>query len=286
MRGCKTEPGVLLPIQQGFKVISPFIVPSFIMNSGSGVAAVELDAQGPNYCIGGYGGEGTGGAVSIAQAYRFLSTGVTDVMIAGGSEACLTECVVAGFNKLPDMQCNDIDTVCRAFDKDSKGYVLGEAAGLLILETEEHAKARGADIYCELAGFAVAHGIDGEFVDGSMPTADALSAAIRNALKDSGVAKEDVSYVSAHGAGVPAYDLVEAKGITDAFGDHAKTLKVSAIKSQVGNTLAAAGGLEAAVCAKMLRDGVVPGTARLSNAVTDSLDFCRCLCWLALSVRA
>ena len=211
LQGCKTEPGVVLPIQQGFKVISPFIVPSFIMNSGSGVAAVELDAQGPNYCIGGYGGEGTGGAVSIAQAYRFLSTGVTDVMIAGGSEACITECVVAGFNKLPDMQSNDVETMSRAFDKNSKGYLLGEAAGLLILETEEHAKARGASIYCELAGFAVSHGMDSEFVDGGMPTADALAAAINNALKDSGVAKTDVSYVSAHGSGVPAYDAVEAK---------------------------------------------------------------------------
>ena len=133
----------------GFKVISPFIVPSFIMNSGSGVAAVELDAQGPNYCIGGYGGEGAGGAVSIGQAYRFLSTDVADVMIAGGSEACLTECVVAGFNKLSDMQCNDIEHICKAFDKNSKGYALGEAAGLLVLETLEHAKARGAKIYCE-----------------------------------------------------------------------------------------------------------------------------------------
>jgi 3-oxoacyl-[acyl-carrier-protein] synthase II len=134
----------------GFKVISPFIVPSFIMNSGSGVAAVELDAQGPNYCIGGYGGEGAGGAISIGQAYRFASTGVADVMIAGGAEACLTECVVAGFNKLGDMQSDE--DVCKAFDKKSKGYALGEAAGVLILETEEHAKARGATIYCELAG--------------------------------------------------------------------------------------------------------------------------------------
>lgn len=247
------------------------------MNSGSGVAAVELDAQGPNYCIGGYGGEGTGGAVSIAQAFRFLSTGVSDVMIAGGSEACLTECVVAGFNKLPDMQSNDLDTMSRAFDKNSKGYVLGEAAGLLILETEDHAKARGADIYCELAGFAVTHGIDSEFVDGGMPTAEALTTAINKALEDSGVAKTDVSYVSAHGSGVPACDAVEAKGIESAFGDHAKSLKVSGIKNQLGNTLAAAGGLEAAVCAKMLRDGVAPGTARLSDAVTDGLDFCRCV---------
>jgi len=243
----------------GFKVISPFIVPSFIMNSGSGVAAVELDAQGPNYCIGGYGGEGTAGAVSIAQAYRFLSTGITDVMLAGGSESCLTECVVAGFNKLADMQCDEIENVNRAFDKNSKGYMLGEAAGLLVLETEEHAKARGADIYCELAGFGVAHGIDQQFVDGSMPTAEALSTAITKALADSGVARTDVKYVSAHGAGVPAYDSIEAAGIELAFGDHAKSLKISAIKNQLGNTLAAAGGLEAAVCAKMLRDGVVPG---------------------------
>ena len=257
----------------GFKVISPFIVPSFIMNSGSGVAAVELDAQGPNYCIGGYGGEGAGGSVSIGQAYRFLSTDVADVMIAGGSEACLTQCVVAGFNKLSDMQCNEIDHTCKAFDKNSKGYALGEAAGLLVLETEEHAKARGAKIYCEVAGFGVAHGIDSEFVDGAMPTASALSSAITSALAESGVGAGDVSYVSAHGSGVPAYDTVEAEGLKLAFGDHAKKLKISGIKNQVGNTLAAAGGLEAAVCAKMLRDGVVPGTARTSEPVSD-LDFC------------
>jgi len=163
--------------------------------------------------------------------------------------------------------------VNRAFDKNSKGYMLGEAAGLLVLETEEHAKARGAEIYCELAGFGVAHGIDQKFVDGSMPTAEALSTAITKALADSGVPKTDVKYVSAHGAGIPAYDTVEAAGLQHAFGDHAKSLKISAIKNQLGNTLAAAGGLEAAVCAKMLRDGVVPGTARLTDAVSP-LDFC------------
>ena len=258
----------------GFKVISPFIVPSFIMNSGSGVAAVELDAQGPNYCIGGYGGEGAGGAISIGQAYRFLSTGVADVMIAGGSESCLTECVVAGFNKLGDMQNNEQDHLNLAFDKKSKGYALGEGAGVLVLETEQHAKARGAKIYCELAGFGVAHGLDSKYVEGGMPTTESLASAITSALRDSGVDKTQVGYVSAHGAGIPQYDSIEAEAIQHAFGDHSKSLKLSAIKNQLGNSLAAAGALEAAVCAKALHDGVVPGTQKLTDPVVSGLDFC------------
>jgi 3-oxoacyl-[acyl-carrier-protein] synthase II len=143
-----------------------------------------------------------------------------------------------------------------------------------VLETEQHAKARGAKIYCELAGFGVAHGLDSKYVEGGMPTTESLASAITSALRDSGVDKTQVGYVSAHGAGIPQYDSIEAEAIQHAFGDHSKSLKLSAIKNQLGNSLAAAGALEAAVCAKALHDGVVPGTQKLTDPVVSGLDFC------------
>jgi len=263
---------------EGFKKISPFIVPAFIMNSGSGVAAVEVDAQGPNYCIGGYGGDGAGGAMSIGQAARFLSTGECDVFVAGGSEAFLTPAMMAGFNKLNQLAGGDSPATL-PFSKKAKGYLVGEAAGVLCLETKEHADERGASEYCELAGFGTSHEVvaDEELGLCAMPTAGAVAQAIEKALERAGVPAGDVGYLCAHGSGVPSHDSAEAEGIRAVFGDRAKEgggLKVSGIKGQTGNCVSASAGLEAAVCAYALKHGKVPGMASLDAADTEGgLDF-------------
>jgi len=261
---------------EGFKKISPFIVPSFILNSGSGVAAVELDARGPNYCVGGYGGEAAGAAVALMDAYRFISTDQTDIMVAGGSEACLTATAVAGFNKLPAMAKSvaDSENANKAFDAASSGYVLGEGSGVLVLESEDHAKERGAKIYCELAAVGLAFGVergDDEMGLNSMPTADAVASAIGNGLKAAGVSPEEVGFVAATGLGDKESDKTEAEGIRKAFGEHAMSVRVSSIKPQIGNSLAGAAALEAAVCCHALDAGVVPGTVGLDTPA-DGLD--------------
>jgi len=259
---------------EGFKKISPFIVPSFIMNSGSGVAAVEVDAQGPNYCIGGYGGEGAGGAMSIGQAHRFLSTGECDVFIAGGSEAFLTPAMMAGFNQLKHLATGDAP-VTAPFSSKAAGYLVGEAAGVLVLETQDHATKRGADPYCMLAGFGSSHEVvmDEELGLCAMPTPSAVAQAVKMALKQANVKPEDVGYVCAHGSGIIAHDRAEAEGIKMVFGDRASKgggLVVSGIKGQTGNCVSASAGLEAAVCAYAIKHGKVPGTVTNDSPDTES----------------
>ena len=231
------------------------------MNSGSGVAAVELDAQGPNYCIGGYGGEGAGGSVSIGQAYRFLSTDVADVMIAGGSEACLTQCVVAGFNKLSDMQCNEVDNMCKAFDKTSKGYALGEAAGLLVLETEEHAKARGAKILGRLMGASITS--DGFHMVAPDPNGERAGYAMTRAIQLAGLKPTDIDHVNAHATGTSVGDVAEGKAINNAMGGHYP--EVFAPKSALGHSVGAVGAVESILTLMALRDGVIPATFNFKN---------------------
>jgi len=263
---------------EGFKKISPFIVPAFIMNSGSGVAAVEVDAQGPNYCIGGYGGDGAGGAMSIGQAARFLSTGECDVFIAGGSEAFLTPAMMAGFNKL-DQLATGASPVTAPFSKKAGGYLVGEAAGVLCLETAEHLDKRKGEAYCQLAGFGTSHEVvaDEELGLCAPPTAGAVAQAISKALERAGVAADDVGYVCAHGSGVASHDEAEIEGLKRVFGDRAEAgggLRVSGIKGQTGNCVSASAGLEAAVCAYAIKHGKVPGTLTLDpSEAVGGLDY-------------
>lgn len=243
--------------------IDPFLIPALISNTASGMIAIKHGCKGPNYCVTTACATGTH---SIGAALKHMRDGEADIMLAGGSEAALTPLCFAGFCALTAMvsKYNDSpEKASRPFDKDRGGFVMGEGAGVILLETEEHAKARGATIYCELAGYGSS--CDAYHITSPGPGGEGLARCIEAALKDGDVTKEDVGYINAHGTSTQLNDKTETQAIKTVFGDHSKNLKVSSIKSMIGHSLGAAGGIEAVVCAKVLKDGVVPPTMNCDN---------------------
>jgi len=240
------------------RTIDPFLIPALIANTASGVIAIEHGAKGPNYCV---TTACATGSHSIGAALKHMRDGEADIMIAGGSEASITPVAFAGFVALTAMasKFNDNPTkASRPFDKDRAGFVMSEGCGVLVLETEEHALARGATIYCELAGYGAT--CDAHHITAPAPGGVGLQKCMINALKDGNVAPEQVGYLNAHGTSTQLNDKTETEAIKSVFGDHAKNLKISSIKSMIGHSLGAAGGIEAVVCAKIFRDKVVPPT--------------------------
>lgn len=244
--------------QGGPRKVSPFMIPSLIANIASGVVAIEVGARGPNYGIVSACSSSTH---TIGESFRILRDGDSDIMIAGGSEAAITELGYAGFCSMKAMSTryNDNPTAAsRPFDKGRDGFVMGEGAGVLILETLEHAQARGAEIYCELTGYAAT--CDAYHITSPDPEGKALSGAIGKVIRDSGLQVEDVDYINAHGTSTPYNDRFETGAIKRALGDHAYKVMVSSTKSMTGHLLGAAGGIESAVCAKAIKESKVPGT--------------------------
>jgi 3-oxoacyl-[acyl-carrier-protein] synthase II len=187
-------------------------------------------------------------------------------MIAGGSEAALTPLCFAGFCALTAMvtKFNDQPTkASRPFDKDRAGFVMSEGAGIIILETEEHALARGAKIYCELAGYGSS--CDAYHITAPMAGGVGLMRCMEMAMADGDIKKEDVGYINAHGTSTQLNDKIETQAIKSLFGDHAYKMKISSIKSMIGHSLGAAGGIEAVVCAKIMKEGIVPPTMNCDN---------------------
>jgi len=245
------------------RAVDPFLIPALISNTASGMIAIEHGAKGPNYCVTTACATGTH---SIGSALKHLRDGEADIMIAGGSEAALTPLCFAGFCALTAMVTKYNDTpekASRPFDKDRGGFVMGEGAGIIILETEEHALARGAEIYCELAGYGSS--CDANHITAPAPGGVGLVKCFEMALKDGDIAREDVGYINAHGTSTTLNDKTETEAIKTVFGDHAYKLKVSSIKSMIGHSLGAAGGIEAAICAKIMKEGIVPPTINLDN---------------------
>jgi len=244
--------------QGGPRKVSPFMIPSLIANIASGVVAIEVGARGPNYGIVSACSSSTH---TIGESFRMLRDGDTDIMIAGGSEAAITELGYAGFCSMKAMSTlyNDNPTTAsRPFDKGRDGFVMGEGAGVLILETLEHAQARGAEIYCELTGYAAT--CDAYHITSPDPEGKALGAAINKVIRESGLEVEDVDYINAHGTSTPYNDRFETGAIKRALGDHAYKIMISSTKSMTGHLLGAAGGIESAVCAKAIKESKVPGT--------------------------
>jgi 3-oxoacyl-[acyl-carrier-protein] synthase II len=195
-----------------------------------------------------------------------MKDGEADIMIAGGSEAALTPLCFAGFVALTAMvtKYNDDPTkASRPFDVDRAGFVMGEGAGVIVLETEEHAKARGATIYCELAGYGAS--CDANHITAPAPEGEGLARCINACLKDGDIDPNDVGYINAHGTSTQLNDKLETMAIKTCFGDHAKNLKISSIKSMIGHSLGAAGGIEAVISAKVMKEGIVPPTINLDN---------------------
>ncbi len=239
------------------KRISPFFIPMMISDIASGQIAIKWGAKGPNY--------GTVSACatsshSIADALMLLQRGSADMMIAGGAEAAIWEMGVGGFNSMQALSTRNDDpaTASRPFDKDRDGFVIGEGAGVLILETEEHAKARGAKIYAEVAGIGLTD--DAHHITGPAEGGEGAVRSMREAIRDAGLKPEDIDYINAHGTSTPANDKNETAAIKTVFGDHATKLNISSTKSMTGHLLGAAGAIEAIACCKAIEEGIVPPT--------------------------
>jgi 3-oxoacyl-[acyl-carrier-protein] synthase II len=233
--------------------------------------AIDHGALGPNFCVVSACATATH---AMGQALRAIQYGDADVMIAGGSEASITALAFAGFCAMKAMSTsNDApEKASRPFDSRRDGFVMGEGAGVLVLESEEHAKARGARIYCEFAGYAAT--CDAFHITQPDPEGKGLSAAMRRAVNDAGVPFEAVDYINAHGTSTPYNDKFETLAIKRVFGDHARKVAISSTKSMTGHLLGAAGAIEAAACIKAIQTGKLPPTINLENPDPDcDLDY-------------
>ncbi len=246
----------------GPRKISPFFVPSTIINMISGHLSIMFGLKGPNISI---VTACTSGVHNIGHAARMIAYGDADAMLAGGAEAACTPLGLGGFAAARALSTRNDEPqrASRPWDKDRDGFVLGDGAGVLVVEEYEHAKARGAKIYAEIVGF----GMSGYAYHMTSPPADGAGAALAmvNALADAGVSPEVVGYINAHGTSTPAGDKAETNAVKGVFGDHAYKLKVGSTKSMTGHLLGAAGAVETIITALALRDQVVPPTINLEN---------------------
>ncbi len=260
--GMETFEKQVLNLDKGKKV-SPFTVPALLANTASGILGIELGSTGPNYGVVSACASGTH---AIGEAMRILKYGEADMALVGGSEAAMTPFSYAGFCAMKAMcsAYNDTpQTASRPFDAERAGFVMGEGAGMLLIETEASALARGATIYCELGGYAAT--CDAHHITTPHPEGAGLSMCLRRALADGGVAPSEVDYINAHGTSTAYNDKFETMAFKQVFGEHAPNLLISSTKSMTGHTLGAAGGIEAAACALMMRSGDVPPTINYQN---------------------
>lgn len=257
--------------ERGPRKVSPFMIPQLIASMASCIVAIEHGALGPNFCVVSACATATH---AMGEALRSIQYGDADVMIAGGSEASITALAYAGFCAMKAMSTsNDApERASRPFDAKRDGFVMSEGAGILVLESEEHARARGARIYCEFAGYAAT--CDAFHITQPDPDGKGLSAAMRRAVNDAGVPFEAVDYINAHGTSTPYNDKFETLAIKKLFGDHSRKLAVSSTKSMTGHLLGAAGAVEAAACIKAIQTGKLPPTINLENPDPDcDLDY-------------
>ncbi len=256
---------------QGPRRISPFFIPKMIANISAAHIAIEQGFKGINFNI-------TSACASanhaIGTAFRTIQYGDADIIVSGGAEAAVTPLAVGGFSAMRALSTRNDDptTSSRPFDKERDGFVMAEGAAFIILEELEHAKARGARIYAEIAGYGATD--DAYHITAPTEDGEGSARAIQMAINDAGLKPEDIDYVNAHGTSTPLNDKGETASIKKVFGEHAYKLKVNSTKSMVGHMLGAAAGIEAIVCAKSLDEGVVHPTINLVNPDPDcDLDY-------------
>ncbi len=250
-------------LSKGPSRVPPMTIPKLIANIAPGNVAILVNAQGPCYSITTACASATD---ALGDAARLLRCGEADVILAGGVEACITKLGVSGFNVIHALSTGYNDTpavASRPFDKGRDGFVMGEGAGVLVLERLDHARARGARIYAELAGYGIT--CDANHLTAPHPEGVGASRAIRMALANGGFAPEEVDYINAHGTSTPMNDPIETKVIKQVFGEHAYKLKVSSTKSMTGHCIGAAGGVEAIACVLAIRDQYFPPTINLEE---------------------
>ncbi|MFW5734998.1 MAG: beta-ketoacyl-ACP synthase II [Oceanidesulfovibrio sp.] len=258
-------------VNEGPKRISPFFIPVLISNMAPGMVSIDLKTRGPNYVT---TSACASGLHSIGTAFSEILLGRADAMITGGTESTITPLAIAGFNacKALSTRNDDPTTASRPFEKDRDGFVMGEGCGILLLEELEHAKARGARIYCELVGF----GASSDAFHMTAPPEDGAGMALsmENAMRDAGVELEEIDSINAHATSTPLNDKSETIALKRVFGDHVKKLHITANKSMTGHLLGAAGGAEAVFSALTLHHGVVPPTINLKTPSEDcDLDY-------------
>ncbi len=258
-------------LEGGPRKISPFFIPSSIINLAAGQVSIKFGAQGPNSatCT-----ACSASAHALGDAMEIIKRGAADVMIAGGSEAAITPMGVGGFAAMRALSTrnDEPERASRPFDKDRDGFVIGEGAGVLILEELERAKRRGVPIYAELVGYGMS--ADAHHMTAPAEDGNGAVRVMQAALDQAGVEPSEVEYVNAHGTSTPYNDKLETLAIKKCFGEHARKLAISSTKSMTGHLLGAAGGLEAGVTAMVLRDQVIPPTINLENPdVECDLDY-------------
>jgi len=249
--------------QGGARKISPFFIPKTIINMISGWVSMLTGAKGPNSATVTACATGTH---AIGEAWKVIASGEADAMLAGGAESCICTLGVGGFcaSKALSTRNDDPQAASRPWDKDRDGFVMGEGAGVLMLESLESAKARGATIIAELVGYGMSG--DAYHITAPAPGGEGGARCMQAALKSAGVAAEAVNYINAHGTSTPAGDLAETEGIKRVFGDHASKVMVTSNKSMIGHLLGAAGGVEAALTALSIHHGIATPTINLQHA--------------------
>ena len=244
-------------LEQGPGRVSPFFVPMFIPDMASGLVAMRYGVTGPNFCT---VSACASSAHAIGEAYRTIQRGDADVMIAGGAEAAITPLAIAGFANMKALSTRNDDPAhaSRPFDATRDGFVLGDGAGIAILESLEHAERRGAVVLAEVAGFGMS--ADAYHMTQPAPEGRGAQQAMRAALADAGVGPADVAYINAHGTSTPAGDSAETQAVKAVFGDRARKVVFGSTKSMTGHLLGAAGGVEFAICTLVITRGVIPPT--------------------------
>jgi len=261
-------------LEGGPRKISPFFIPSAIINLAAGQVSIRFGAKGPNLatCT-----ACSASAHAIGESFEIIKRGDAEVMISGGSEAAITPMSLGGFAALRALSTRNDDpgTACRPFDKDRDGFIIGEGAGMLILEELEHATRRGARIYAEVVGY----GMSGDAYHITAPSEDGDGGVrvMRMAIRKAGIKPEQVDYINAHGTSTPYNDKLETLAIKTLFGDHARTLAISSTKSMTGHLLGGAGGLEAGISALAVFHQIAPPTINLEHPDPEcDLDYVPC----------
>ncbi len=257
--------------EDGPRRVSPFFIPMMMPNGASGLVAIDYGIKGPSFSVASACASGSDG---IGMAWMMLRAGMIDAALAGATEATIAQIGVAAFDRIQAMcRRNDqMDRVPQPFDRNRDGLVMGEGAAVLVLETESHAKARGANILAELAGYAST--ADAFHVTAPDENGRGGAAAIRQALDSAGVALDEVDYINAHGTATPLNDLSETKAVKAAFGEQAYRIPISSTKSMTGHMMGATGALEAVFCVNAVREGLIPPTAHYQTPDPDcDLDY-------------
>jgi len=249
-------------LEKGPGRISPFFIPATIINLASGHVSIRNGAKGPNSAT---ATACTSGAHAVGDSFRLIQRGDADVMICGGTEAAITPMSVGGFGAMRALsqRNDDPSSASRPWDKDRDGFIIGEGAGILILEEYEHAKKRGAPIIAEMVGYGMSG--DAYHITSPCEDGDGGFRVMRNAIKDAGIEPHQVQYVNAHGTSTPLGDVIETRALKRVMGEHASKVAVSSTKSMTGHLLGGAGGLEAGITVLAIRDQIAPATINLRN---------------------